>query len=237
MLMPRHEIGRSTNFIVEEESWSVVEYDHTSVPGVIYVSLTEGKINSIYDDVENDLADTDKLAKYEVLMPEAKQIFKVGAPIAPKFTLTKNGKPCDLEVVLMPTDKKIVRIINGVLTAVAPGTTDIIVQLKDYPDIQKTITIDVGEEEQEFSAYIEGVDKIRLDREATYILIGTETIDGPVKYYIDYIDGAGLVSIISNEGASCVLKANAQNKLGKVVLLAVYGGKVYTKDISIIPLW
>ena len=39
LLMPRWSIARSTNFIVEDESWSVVEYDHTSVPGIIYLSL------------------------------------------------------------------------------------------------------------------------------------------------------------------------------------------------------
>ena len=223
--MPRREVDRSTNFIVEQESWSVVEYDHTSVPGVVYISLTEGKINSIYDDVENDLADTNMIADYEVIMPQDKQIFKVGEPINPKFTLTKNGKPCELEVILLPTDKSIAKI------------TDIIVQLKDYPDIQLTISIEVGEAEQEFSAYIEGVDKIRLDREATYTLVGTEEITEPVKYYFDYLDGEEIATIISNEGASCVVRANARNKLGKLVLLAVYNHKVYTKDITIIPVW
>ena len=52
--MPRYPIERSTNFIVENESWNTVEYDHTSVPGLIYVSLTENKINSIYDDSEEN---------------------------------------------------------------------------------------------------------------------------------------------------------------------------------------
>ena len=64
--MPRYPITRSTNFIVEEESWSVIEYDHTSVPGTVYLSLTEGKINSIYDDVTNGIADTDRLANYAI---------------------------------------------------------------------------------------------------------------------------------------------------------------------------
>ena len=41
--MPRYPIDRATNFIVEDESWTVVEYDHTSVPGIIYLSLTENK--------------------------------------------------------------------------------------------------------------------------------------------------------------------------------------------------
>jgi hypothetical protein len=64
LLMPRYPIDRATNFIVEEESWTVEEYDHTSVPGVIYLSLTESKINTIYDDVKNNIADLDKLAQY-----------------------------------------------------------------------------------------------------------------------------------------------------------------------------
>jgi len=68
--MPRYSIDRATNFIVEEESWTVVEYDHTSVPGVIYLSLTENKINSIYDDVENNIADLDKKARYDIVLPE-----------------------------------------------------------------------------------------------------------------------------------------------------------------------
>ena len=237
MLMPRHDIARSTNFIVEEESWSVVEYDHTSVPGIIYVSLTEGKINSIYDEVENDLADTDKLAKYEILMPETQQIFNVGDAINPTFTLTKNGKPSNLEVILLPTDKKIAKIIDGVLTAVAPGITEIIIQLKDFPDIQLNMTIEVSEAEQEFSAYIEGVDKIRLDREATYTLVGTSEINGEVEYEIQYITVEGLVTITSVNSTQCVLKANAKNKLGKFNLIASYEGKTYIKEISIIPLW
>jgi hypothetical protein len=67
--MPRYPIDRATNFIIEEESWQVIEYDHTSVPGTIYLSLTENKINMVYDDLENNIADTDKRAKYELVLP------------------------------------------------------------------------------------------------------------------------------------------------------------------------
>jgi hypothetical protein len=70
LLMPKYPIERATNFIVEEESWSLIEYDHTSVPGIMYLSLTENKINSIYDDVENNIADLDKLARYELLVAD-----------------------------------------------------------------------------------------------------------------------------------------------------------------------
>ena len=59
--MPKTKVARSTSFIVEDEAWYVVEYDWSSVPGIIYLSLTEEKVNMIYDDLENDIADTDKI--------------------------------------------------------------------------------------------------------------------------------------------------------------------------------
>ena len=234
LLMPRYPIDRATNFIVENESWSVVEYDHTSVPGIIYLSLTEGKINLIYDDTENNIADLDKLAYYQVVLPENEQIFAVGDVIAPTLTIMKNGIPYKAEYNLLSTDKKIVKVIDGELKAVGTGTVDIIVQLKEYPNIQKTISITVSAAEQEFSAYIEGPDKIRLGRKGTYILVGTEAIDGQVIYGISNNSIAKIISVTNN---SCEIQANEANILDSVILTATYDGKEYTKNISIIPLW
>lgn len=234
LLMPRYPIDRATNFIVENESWSVVEYDHTSVPGIIYLSLTEGKINLIYDDTENNIADLDKLAQYQVILPENEQIFAVGDVIAPTLTIMKNGIPYKAEYNLLSTDKKIVKVVDGELKAVGTGTVDIIVQLKEYPDIQKTISITVSAAEQEFSAYIEGPDKIRLGRKGTYILVGTEAIDGQVIYGISNNSIAKIISVTNN---SCEIQANEANILDSVILTATYNGKEYTKNISIIPLW
>jgi len=103
--MPRYPIDRATNFIVEKESWTVVEYDHTSVPGVIYLSMTEGKINLIYDDVENNIADTNKIAKYEFEIPSEKQTFSIGDTIELKYTLTKDGIPIEKEVEFISQNK------------------------------------------------------------------------------------------------------------------------------------
>ena len=234
LLMPRYPIDRATNFIVENESWSVVEYDHTSVPGIIYLSLTEGKINLIYDDTENNIADLDKLAYYQVVLPENEQTFAVGDVIAPTLTIMKNGIPYKAEYNLLSTDKKIVKVIDGELKAVGTGTVDIIVQLKEYPNIQKTISITVSAAEQEFSAYIEGPDRIRLGRKGRYILVGTEAIDGQVIYGISDNSIAKIISVTNN---SCEIQANEANILDSVILTATYNGKEYTKNISIIPLW
>ena len=234
LLMPRYPIERATNFIVEQESWTVVEYDHTSVPGIIYLSLTENKINSIYDDVENNVADTDKLAKYDLILPPLTQIFNINETISPIYTITKNGKPYKTEVEYIAMDKKIVRIINGVPTAVGAGTTTLIVRLKDYPDIQQELIITVGNEEQEFSAYIEGADTIRLDRSERYELRGTSDIIDQVNFSIDSAL-ATIQEVVNNKYA--VVHANNKNKLGTITLTAEYQGNTYIKTIKIVPLW
>lgn len=232
--MPRYPIDRATNFIVEDESWTVVEYDRSSVPGVIYLSLTESKVNTIYDDLENDIADLDKLAIYDLSVPEATQIFTVGEPIELTFTLMKNGIPSDEEVEFISTNKKIVKMVDNELKAIAEGEVDIIVQLKQYPVVQKTITIQVGEEKNEFSAYIEGSDTLRLDRIGVYTLKGTEEIVGEVIYSISDNTLAKITEVKDN---NCSVRANAKNKLGTITISAVYNDNTYTKQISIVPLW
>lgn len=234
ILMPKQTLARGTNILIEEESWVVVEYDYTSVPGVMYVSLTEGKVNLLTDDLENDLADTDKIAIYELSMPSINQVFQLGEHINPIFTLTKNGIVCNEEVTLDTTNKKVARFINNTLIAVGRGTTDLVAQLKNYPEITKTITITVGEVPV-FDAYIEGNDKIKLNRNATYCLKGTSPIEeDKVSYKLEETKLAKIIDINSN---LCTIRANANNELGTITLIASYSGVDYTKTIEIIPLW
>lgn len=234
IIMPRHNIARDTSFIVEEEAWSMVEYDHSSVPGVIYLSLTEEKLNSIYDDTINNIADTDRLAKYEVIAGKEKQIFTVGSPIVPTFTIVKNGKPIEVDYKFIPENKKIAKFVNGTLTAIKEGETSLIVQLVEYPEIYTRLEIIVGKENN-FSAYIEGSDSIRLGREFSYKLVGTSEINENVSFTLKETNLAFIID--SGENNLCRIKANDKNKLGSVELIAEYQGIEYTKTISIIPLW
>lgn len=234
MPRPQPEVKRSTNFIVEEESWNVIDYDHTSVPGTVYISLTEGKVNSLTDDVEDNLADKDKIAVYTLSMPPINQKFKLGAHINPVFTLMKNGKISDEEVLLETTNKKVARFIDGILIAVGYGQTELVAKLKDHPEITQKITIDVAAEEPTFSAYIEGVDNLKLNRATTYILKGTSDIESDVNYRLEDTELAEIIDFDSN---SCTIKANAKNKLGSITLVATYKGVEYIKEIKIIPLW
>lgn len=251
LIMPRVEISRGTNFIIEDEGWKLIESDFTSVPGIIYLALTESKVNYIYDDLVEDIADTDKLAQYRLDIPPIDQVFAVGSVIAPVCTLMKNGTPYDVEVEWTSSDKHIAHLVDGQLVAANPGTVTITATLKDFPQISQSMEITVGDQQQEFSAYIEGEDTIKLNRSCSYKLIGTTNINQievimeiQMQYSQEEIDKGIILdpkdyAVISydKDNEVFVIHANNKNKLHALKLVATYNGEEYTKLIKIVPLW
>lgn len=229
IIMPSRNVERETSFVLENESWSVVEYDHTSVPGITYLSLTEEKLNTIYDDTTNNIADTDRMAQYTLALPAEPQSFKVGEVVEPRFTIVKDGKPIQIEYVLSSNTKEVVRYVNKVFTAVKAGVAEIAVQLKDYPAIVLPMEVKVADSNS-VVIYLEGDDKIKLGRTVKYTLVGAEDVSFS-------LDDEALATIMRSENNECLIIANERNKLGKVVLTAQCGENQYKKEINIVPLW
>ena len=129
-------VDRGTNFIVEDENWKMIEADFTSVNGIIYMSLTENKVNFQYDDLNVDIADTDKL-----LFPTLEQVYNVGQQIIPNFTEQTFN---EWEIALIPPEDSTVVEFNAnkVLIAKAPGKEIIKMRLKNYDkdDPRKAVT-------------------------------------------------------------------------------------------------
>ena len=157
----------------------------------------------------------------------------MGDEIIPIFTISKNGQPFETEVTYISTNKKIAKIVNGKLTALKEGKVSIVVQLKDYPEIHKEIEINIGEKPM-FNAYINGESAIKLDRKSRYELISNSPLDKNVTYSLSDENLAFIIDAGSNY---CIIQANSKNKLGKVILTAIYDGVEYSKEIKIAPLW
>ena len=237
IILPRYPIMRSTNFIIENESWTVVEYDHTSVPGVIYLSLTENKINSIYDDLQNNIADTDKLANYQIAAPASPEQFVIGEEIIPTCTLLKNGQVSQLELIFTSTDNSIAKIVNGKLVGQSAGQVILRAQVKDYPQISVEFPVNIVEQKQNDYAYIEGPDWIRLARIGTYHLKSTSTINDTENIMFSIIQEQQYASIVSQSENTCVVQVNDDNILGSFTLTADYNGEHYEKVIKVKTLW
>lgn len=234
MILPRTEIKRWTRFIVEEEGWYEIEYDHTSVPGVMYVSLCEEKVNSLTDDLENDIADVDTIAKYAISAPAEKQSFLIGDIINPIYTITKNGKPIEVDVIITSKNKKVVKYVDNELKAVGIGEAALEIQLKDFPDIKLEMSVAVGESVMDNLFYIEGNSSIKLNRTEVYTFVSKKDFSDEIVFSINNTNLAEIVKIEENK---CSIKANGKNKTGSIILLVTYLGKEYSKEIEIVPLW
>lgn len=233
IIMPRRKVNRQTKFILEDEAWYVIEYDHTSVQGVIYLSLSEDKVNPFYDDRINNIADLDTAAHYEIVSSDNIQSFKVGQEINPIFYIMKNGAVVQEEYEITSRDKKIAKEVKGVLTAVKAGEVILDVQLKRFPSITMEYKINVSAS-NDFAAFIEGNVIIKLNHESSYKIVSNGNANKKFNFSIDNED---LVKIVQEGENECTLKANDKNKLGYALLTATCGDIKLTKDIRIIPLW
>ena len=139
------------------------------------------------------------------------------------------------EIELIPKDSSLVeKDSNGHWRTIGAGKIEFTMRLKDRPAVTKDFEIFVNEPTVEFSAYIEGPDTIKLDRYSTYELQGSSNLVGAVEYSLNQTELASITEIKENK---CIIHANAKNKLGEIILSAVYDGKTYTKTIKIVPLW
>ena len=224
----KDELMRGITFIIENEGWLVIECDWTSVEGIIYMSLTESKVNYQYDDRDIDVADTDRW-KFPTLQP----LYTVGDKIVPQF---EAGTLNEWEIELIPTDTSLVEKdeSDNHWRAIAPGKLTFIMRLRGRAAVTKEYEVLINTPNIEFSAYIDGPDEIKLDRYCTYTLNGTSAILGTVEFTLVDTQLAVISETKTNE---CVIHANAKNKLGDIILQASYDGVTYTKTIKIKPLW
>ena len=235
------ELMRGINFIIENEGWVVIECDWTSVEGIVYMSLTESKVNYQYDDRDIDVADTDRYK-----FPELPTLYKVGDKIEPIF---EEGTLNQWEINLSVSDES--ECIDENFNAIAPGQCMITMSLKNRPAVTKEVEVTINALETEPVYYISGPSELRLDRQHRYYLT-----DG-VKLETGEERAISVDSMIIQEDPTAknlpsdygtlvqdvqdnkifILHANKKNKIGKLVLIATHNNVEYTKTVEIVPLW
>lgn len=230
------ELLRGITFIIENEGWTVIECDWTSVEGIVYMSLTESKVNYQYDDREVEVADLDRLK-----FPTLQDLYVQGQYIVPEFEANTFN---EWEVELIPPQDCTLVVYDESTNhwrAEAPGKVIFTMQLRGNNAVQKQYEILIQANEQEFAAFIEGPDEIKLDRYARYDFKGNKNLDGTVEFSIaDKALATIDFAYDSNKEIipyARVIHANAKNKIGETILSAKYNGITYTKTIKIVPLW
>ena len=223
------QLMRGITFIIENEGWEVIECDWTSVEGIIYMSLTESKVNYQYDDRDIDVADTDRYK-----FPELSTRYRAGETIVPQFEAgTLNQWEIEL---IKPED---CNFINNEWQAIAPGQCIITMRLKNRPAVTHQVEITVNAAEEQQILWIEGPDKLRLDRQGEYSLATNTVINDSSLVTIKIQSSPSDKDAIRKEADNkFIVRANAKNKLGQLVLVALYDNvECATKTVEIVPLW
>lgn len=227
VLMPYQPIEKSTEIILYDEAWELIDYDRVSVPGTIYLSFTESKVNELRDSVREQIANIDKLQVWSINAPLQLSV-EVGEQINPVYTLLKNGIiQKDVKATLVPSEK-MAYDDEGNLVAAEAGETEL---LLTYENLMLTLKVVIGGGVQ--MGYINGDNHIRMGRSASYELIMPDNSIAETEFSIDNT----VLASVQNQGNKCIVKANDRNKLGTVVLSTEYLGQTYTKSINILALW
>lgn len=162
---------RGITFIIENEGWTVIECDWTSVEGIAYMSLTESKVNYLYDDRVVDVAELDRFK-----FPALQSSYMVGEVISPTFS-EDTYQVWDIVMTVIDGAEHITWE-DDELEAVSAGQIKVKMQLKNTVEkepnkaVEKIFEITIYNTSDNFKGYIFGEDEIRLGRESCYYIVG-----------------------------------------------------------------
>lgn len=214
VMMPHQMMALGTEIIVLDEVWSLVEYDQSSVPGIIFLSFTETNLNEQRDSVESKIANIDKLANWSIEMPN-NQIVAPNTIIDLNYAITKNGVAQDVvpEIII---DGNLELLDDNKVKIGESGGGSITIS---YNGVIKTQNIVVGGTPA-IKPIFNGDLKIRVASTNNYVLDNIE--NDTVEFILN--DPKKLVTMHINNNNSCTIVANDKNKLGTFDLTAIHNG-------------
>lgn len=230
IIMPYQEIRKNTEIIVFDEAWRLVDYDKISVPGIIYMSFTETKLNEMTDDLHEQLANVDRQQAWSINAPD-KIYLSVGDILKIDYTISKDGiiKNEDVNPEFALGDGF---IVNKYGEIIADKQCETLVTLS-YKNALKTVLVSISKAKP--AGFITGNDYIRITKTSEYefVMSGVE-FNEPLNFISSNEE---LATVLTQGYNTCKVITNKKNKLGTFTLSVIYDGVKYEKEIKIISLW
>ena len=225
LILPHTTMAINTEIIVLDEAWYLVDYDQNSVPGIVFMSFTETNINELRDDVENKIANADKIAAWTIVS-SSEQYVLPHSEVALDYVVQKNGIVVDEKPEISISGSLVEQ--DGKIFAAESGEGQITFSIHDQTFTQ-AIHISASPSKQPMVIF--GDDKIRVSMAATYELQGAD------QQVVFSVSDTKMATVETTGQSTCLLTTNSKNLLGSVNLIATCGEEVYTKTIKIIPIW
>lgn len=225
LILPHTTMAINTEIIVLDEAWYLVDYDQNSVPGIVFMSFTETNINELRDDVENKIANADKIAAWTIVSPSEQYVLP-HSEVALDYVVQKNGIIVDEKPEISISGSLVEQ--DGKIFAAESGEGQITFSIHGQTFMQ-SIHISASPTKQPMVIF--GDDKIRVSMAATYELQGAD------QQVVFSVSDTKMAAVETTGQSTCLLTTNSKNLLGSVDLIATCGEEVYTKTIKIIPIW
>ena len=225
LILPHTTMAINTEIIVLDEAWYLVDYDQNSVPGIVFMSFTETNINELRDDVENKIANADKIAAWTIVSPSEQYVLP-HSEVALDYVVQKNGIVVDEKPEISISGSLVEQ--DGKIFAAESGEGQITFSIHGQTFTQ-AIHISASPSKQPMVIF--GDDKIRVSMAATYELQGAD------QQVVFSVSDTKMATVETTGQSTCLLTTNSKNLLGSVDLIATCGEEVYTKTIKIIPIW
>ena len=240
MLVPaKKTIKMDQKFIIDGRAWFVDEYDATSSKGVTYYSLTEDKIDRMDDNIENGLANANKLDCYKIAIQD-----EISCGLTDNYIISPivyNDGVIDIQPLgYIIEDRDIASLMllnnNATIVPISKGQTTLKIYLINQPKVFKSIVINITDMTEQ-SAVLIGDDSIKTTDFAIYSVyrISNSKIIDPIISFS--ISDSNLASGILLDDGTLKIIANEDNKLGVVTVIINTSSNTYTKKIAIRSLW
>ena len=240
MLVPAKKIIKmDQKFIIDGRAWFVDEYDATSSKGVTYYSLTEDKIDRMDDNIENGLANANKLDCYKIDIQD-----EISCGLNDSYIINPvvyNDGVIDTQPLgYIIEDRSVASLMslnnNATIIPVSKGQTTLKIYLINQPKVFKSIVINITDMTEQ-SAVLIGDDSIKTTDFAIYSVyrISDSKIIDPIISFS--ISDSNLASGILLDDGTLKIIANEDNKLGVVTVIINTSSNTYTKKIAIRSLW
>ena len=240
MLVPaKKTIKMDQKFIIDGRAWFVDEYDATSSKGVTYYSLTEDKIDRMDDNIENGLANANKLDCYKIAIQD-----EISCGLTDNYIISPivyNDGVIDIQPLgYIIEDRDVASLMllnnNATIVPISKGQTTLKIYLINQPKVFKSIVINITDMTEQ-SAVLIGDDSIKTTDFAIYSVyrISDSKIIDPIISFS--ISDSNLASGILLDDGTLKIIANEDNKLGVVTVIINTSSNTYTKKIAIRSLW
>lgn len=238
------DIKLGQKFLIDSRAWIIVEYDTISVPGIMYISLTEDKVDRQQDNLALAVANYDELNSYtielttsdiEVVMGTNYNIFPIVKYKGQVLSTAQVGYEIVDETVASATN-----IIGGAqISGITIGATSLRISLEGanvYLDVP-LVVVASGTKTPE--CVISGPDIIKLGMTGEYVLYEVTNTEEQLAINSFTADKTGYVTGTIANGI-LTLTANVEGLVGSVIISLIHDGPpelTALKTITIKSLW